>query len=140
MKTAKLDYTNSSTLIIGLLLLSIVAFWQSYYLLFFESSFYVHFHAFTAIFWFALLIVQPYLIKKRLLDLHRTLGKISYSIAGLVIISILLLAHNKISTASESLFSLRTYVLYLQLSLAFVFAFTYGFAIYYRKKKPFMPD
>ena len=103
MKTAKLDYTNSGILIIGLLMLSIVAFWQSYYIVFFTSEVYVHFHAFTAILWFALLIVQPYLIKKRKVNLHRMLGKISYPVAGLVVISILLLAHNRISTAPESI-------------------------------------
>lgn len=136
MKAVKLDYTNSGVLIIGLLLISIVAFWQSYYIIFFESQFYVHFHAFTAILWFALLIVQPYLIKKRKLDLHRLLGKISYPVAGLVIISIVLLAHSRISTAPESFYSIQTFILYLQLSLAFVFAVTYGLAIWYRKTKP----
>jgi len=135
MKATKLDYTNSGVLIIGLLIISIIAFWQTYYIIFFESPLYVHFHAFTAIIWFILLIAQPYLIKKRRLDLHRTLGNISYPVAGLVIVSIMLLAHNRISTAPESFFSLRTYVLYLQLSLAFIFAITYVLAIYFRKTK-----
>ncbi len=136
MKTARLDYTNSGVLMFGLLLISIVAFWQSYYTVFFDSQFYIHFHAFTATLWFFLLIAQPYLIKKRKLDLHRMLGKISYPIAGLVVVSILMLAHDRINTAPESFYPIQTYILYLQLSLAFAFTVTYGFAIRYRKTKP----
>jgi uncharacterized membrane protein len=136
VKTTKIDYTNSGIAIGILFLLSIIAFWPSYYAVFFDSRFYVHFHAFTASIWFALLIIQPYLIKSRKLALHRLLGKISYPVAGLVVISILLLAHSRISTSPDDIYLLRTYVLYLQLSLVFVFAVTYGLAIYYRKTKP----
>ena len=136
MKNIKLNYTNSGSIIIGLLIISVFAFWNSYYLIFFESAFYVHFHAFTALLWFAMLVLQPYLIKKRKLDLHRQLGKASIPVAGLVIISIILLAHNRISTAEESFYNIQTYILYLQISLAFAFAVTYGLAMYFRHTTP----
>ncbi|PWN05504.1 hypothetical protein [Rhodohalobacter mucosus] len=138
MKTAriKLDYNKSGLWISGLLLISFIAFWPTYYAVLSDSGFFVHFHAATAIIWFALLIIQPALIRKRKLKLHRLLGNMSYPVAGLVLISILLLAHNKISTAPESFYAIRTYLLYLQISLAFVFAVTYAFAILYRKTKP----
>lgn len=136
MKTARLDYNNSWRWVIGLLIISFIAFWPSYYAVISESDFYVHFHAVTAILWFALLIVQPVLIKNRKLRLHRLFGKISYPVAGLVIISIVLLAHSRISTSPQDFYAFRTYILYLQISLAFVFAVTYGLAIWYRKTKP----
>lgn len=136
MKTAKLDYNNSWAWVIGLLIISFIAFWPSYYAVISESDFYIHFHAVTAILWFALLIVQPVLIKNRKLRLHRLFGKISYPVAGLVIISIVLLAHSRISTSPQEFYAFRTYILYLQISLAFVFAVTYGLAIRYRKTKP----
>lgn len=136
MKTAKLDYNNSWTWVIGLLVISFIAFWPTYYAVISESDFHVHFHAVTAMLWFTLLLVQPVLIKKRKLRLHRLFGKISYPVAGLVIISIVLLAHNRISTSPQEFYAFRTYILYLQISLAFVFAVTYGLAIRYRKTKP----
>ena len=118
MKTASLDYNNSWLWVMGLLIISFIAFWPSYYAVISESDFYIHFHAVTAILWFALLIVQPILIKKRKLKVHRLFGKISYPVAGLVIISIVLLAHNRISTSPEEFYAIRTYILYLQISLA----------------------
>jgi len=136
MKTAKLDYNNSWLWVIGLLLVSFIAFWPSYYAIFSSSDFYIHLHALTALLWFALLIVQPMLIKRRKLRLHRLIGKISYPVAGFVVISILLLAHSRISTSPEDFYAIRTYILYLQLSLALVFAVTYGLAIWYRNSKP----
>ena len=136
MKIARLDYNNSWRWVIGLLIISFIAFWPSYYAVIQESDFYIHFHAITAILWFALLIVQPVLIKKRKLKLHRLVGKISCPVAVLVIISIVLLAHNRISTSPQEFYAFRTYILYLQISLAFVFAVTYGLAIWYRKTKP----
>jgi hypothetical protein len=135
MKTARLDYNNSWRWIIGLLIISFIAFWPSYYAVIPDSDFYIHFHAITAIFWFALLIIQPVLIKQRKLRLHRLIGKLSYPVAGFVIISIVLLAHNRISTSPEEIYDFRTYILYLQISLALVFAITYGLAIWYRKTK-----
>jgi len=136
MKTASLDYNNSWLWVMGLLMISFIAFWPSYYAVISESDFYIHFHAVTAILWFALLIVQPILIKKRKLKVHRLFGKISYPVAGLVIISIVLLAHNRISTSPEEFYAIRTYILYLQISLALVFTVTYGLAIWFRKTKP----
>jgi len=118
-----------------LLVISIIAFWPTYYAVLLNTDFYVHFHAFTALLWFGMLIAQPFLIKNWRLNLHRQIGKRSYTIAGLVILTIIRLAHNRISTAPESLYAIRTYILYLQLSLAFVFGITYRLAIYYRKTK-----
>lgn len=136
MLKTRLNYTNSSKLFIGLLFISFIAFWPTYYAVFFSSEFYIHFHAFFAVLWFAMLIAQPYLIKSRRLNLHRLIGKASYLIAPLVVISIVLLANSRIKAAPESFYPIQTYILYLQISLAFLFALTYGFAVYYRKTKP----
>ena len=136
MGKTKLDYSNSSIAFIGLLLISFIAFWPTYYAIFFSSEFYIHFHAFFAVLWFGMLIIQPYLIKSRRLDLHRIIGRISYFIAPLVVISIILLANSRIKLAPESFYPIQTYILYLQISLALIFAVTYGLAIYYRRTKP----
>ena len=135
MKTTKLNYTNSWIFIIGLFLFSFVVFWPRYYSRLSDASFYLHLHAITAILWFALLVAQPLLIKKRKLKLHRLLGKLSFPVAVMMVISIILLTHSRISATPEEFFVRRSYTIYLQLSLAFVFAVTYGFAIWYRKTK-----
>lgn len=135
MSKIGLDYTNSRNFIIGLLLISIIAFWPNYYSKFFDSQFYIHFHTFFSILWFGLLITQPYLVKSRRLDLHRLIGRFSYFVAPMVVISILLLANNRLTLASESFYPIQTFLLYLQISLAFVFAITYGLAVYFRRTK-----
>lgn len=119
MSRVGLDYANSGNVFIGLLLISIVAFWPTYYSVFFSSDFYIHLHAFFAVLWFGMLIVQPYLIKSRKLEIYRLIGKSSYMIAPLVVISVLLLAQQSIKHAPEEMISIRTYVLYLQISLVF---------------------
>jgi len=136
MKNLRLDYTNSGVVSIGLLLISVIAFWPTYYAIIFNSEFYIYLHAFFAVLWFGMLIIQPYLIKSRRIDLHRLIGKLSYVIAPMVVVSIILLAHNRINLASEAFHSFQAYILYLQISLAVVFAITFGLAIYYRKTKP----
>lgn len=135
MKKIFLNYTNSSAFFIGLFLISIFTFWPTYYSIFFENQFHIHFHVFFAVIWFSMLIVQPYLIKTNRLNLHRWVGKCSYFIAPMVVISILLLANNRLTLAPDSFYLTQTFLLYLQTSLAFIFAITYGLAIYFRKTK-----
>lgn len=135
MGKVRLNYTNSGNVFIGLLLISIIAFWPTYYSVLFDSQFYIHLHAFFAVLWFGMLIVQPYLIKTRRLDLHRLIGKFSYFIAPMVVISVLLLANNQLSLAADSFYPVQTFLLYLQISLSLMFTITYGLAVYYRNTK-----
>lgn len=135
MKQIKLEKTNWTFVVSGVLLVAIIAFWKSYFQVFFTSEGFVHFHFFMAIVWFAMLLIQPLLIRSGKLDLHRLLGKLSYLIAGLVVVSIILLAHHRISTSPPEYYAFRTYLLYLQLSLAFIFSITYGGAIYFRRNR-----
>lgn len=135
MKSAKPDYTNSWIFIIGLFAVSTVVFWPRYYSRLFDASFYLHLHAITALVWFVLLVAQPLLIKKRKLKQHRLLGKLSIPVAVMLVISIILLTHSRISATPEEYFVRRSYAVYLQLSLGLVFAVTYGFAMWYRKSR-----
>ncbi len=48
---------------------------------------YVHLHAFIASVWVLMLIVQPFLIFNKKLALHRTVGKLSYIVFPLLILS-----------------------------------------------------
>ncbi|MDR6923652.1 MULTISPECIES: hypothetical protein [Chryseobacterium] len=49
----------------------------------------IHFAAFVC--WFALLIIQPVLIKQKKYELHHTIGKLSYFIAPVLVVTILIL-------------------------------------------------
>lgn len=57
------------------------------------SGFYfvTHVHLLLFLLWFALLIVQPILIRRRQFEWHRKLGRVSYFLAPLLVISILAL-------------------------------------------------
>lgn len=48
---------------------------------------FIHVHAFIASVWIGMLIIQPFLIFKKKYQLHRTIGKLSYIIFPLLILS-----------------------------------------------------
>ena len=54
-----------------------------------------HFHAIILTTWLGLLIIQPILIVKNKLTMHRTLGKFSYLLAPVAFVSMLLAYHNQ---------------------------------------------
>ena len=51
----------------------------------------IHLHFFAFLCWFALLIIQPVLIKKNKIEMHRRIGKLSYFLVPVLIITIALL-------------------------------------------------
>lgn len=87
---------------------------------------FIHIHAFIASLWIGLLIVQPFLIVKNKLALHRKLGKASYFIFPLLILSfvpqILRTAHS--ANPKNLFFSLADSCLLILF---------YCLAIYYKK-------
>lgn len=101
MKTLnpKLRFDLSGYYFIGLVGLILVGFWPSYFSKFFDGTanftFYFHFHASMVGLWILMLIVQPILIRKKKLGLHRFIGKLSYFIFPLIFISIMLLSHSR---------------------------------------------
>jgi hypothetical protein len=87
-------FDRSGFYFIGLLIIAFLGFWRSYFSRFFYGgngqSFYFHFHAVMMLTWTAMLIVQPILIRKKKLQVHRFIGKLSYVIMPLLLISVLL--------------------------------------------------
>ena len=96
----KIRFEKSGYYFIGLVVLVILGFWPTYVSKYFDGTanfnFYFHFHAFLASLWIALLIAQPILIKKKKLNIHRKIGKLSYVIIPLLFTSIILLKHYRI--------------------------------------------
>jgi hypothetical protein len=71
-----------------LILLVLAGFYSSYFLVFFQPApliIDIHFTLMTL--WIAMLIVQPFLIKYKKVAIHRRLGKLSYVLVPLVLVS-----------------------------------------------------
>jgi hypothetical protein len=128
-----LDLTRSWKYFAAFFALALLAFWPSYISQPATFAPYTHLHAAAASIWMILLIAQSWAIGARKVPLHRLLGKLSYFFAPLMVVSILLLAHSRIQGIAADLYPLQTYILYLQFSLGFLFALSYGLAIWNRR-------
>ncbi|XOV92991.1 MAG: hypothetical protein ACFHWX_22685 [Bacteroidota bacterium] len=119
--------------ILGFILLVFIAYWPTYFSKFFDGSAdfsqYFHFHAITAISWVLLLIIQPILIRRKKLSLHKRVGKISYGLVPILYISVMLLAHHRIDPTAEDM-AIQLWIPFKDLV---IFSFGYGIAIRYRK-------
>jgi hypothetical protein len=128
-----LDLMRSWKYFVAFFALALLAFWPSYISRPATFAPFTHLHAATASIWMILLIAQSWAIGARKVLLHRRLGKMSYIFAPLVVISVLLLAHGRIQGISGASYAIQTYILYLQLSLAMLFALSYALAIWNRR-------
>ena len=128
-----MDPASSGPYFMGLFLTALVAYWPSYLSQLGSNGVYTHVHAVLATAWIFMLIGQPMLIRRRRRDLHRLLGVASYGLAPLVVLSIVLLAHSRITDVPPEAFSRRSYVLFLQTSLAVMFTVSYGMAVRYKQ-------
>ena len=132
-------YRNAGYYAIALLLLAVVAFWEPYFSHVFSGDYntvtsnYKHFHVVMAVSWLAMLMAQPYLIRTGKRPLHRQIGKLSYVLGPLMVLSIVLLAHSQMVTFEEQLDPRRHFILFIQLGFALFFAVLYCLAIFYRR-------
>ena len=88
---------------------------------------YIHIHAVIASLWIAILIVQPFLIVNKKIALHRSVGKLSYVVFPLLIISF-------IPRIIKTINSGDTQFLFFPLADGFLLVTFYILAIYYKKK------
>ena len=87
-------YKNSHYLFIAVLLMAIAGFWKTYFgkiPTFDGVSGLMHFHAVMVLTWLGILIVQPMLILNKKVEMHRLVGKMSYIVVPILLISIILL-------------------------------------------------
>jgi len=82
--------------------IAIAGFWFSYWSVFSTVPFHQHLHGLTATLWFLLVIIQPWLIWRGSLKLHRKLGFIGLFGAGGVVFSALQIVTNNLSNESLS--------------------------------------
>ena len=87
-------YKNSHYLFIAVLLMAIAGFWKTYFgkiPTFDGVSGLMHFHAVMVLAWLGILIAQPILILNKKVEMHRLVGKISYIVVPILLLSIILL-------------------------------------------------
>jgi hypothetical protein len=134
-------YSNIAWLFVLLALLTFVGFYKKYFALAptFPGLLNIHhFHAIALSAWLALLIVQPILIARGKLASHRLLGKLSYVLAPVMFISMLMAYHHqylRFQTAGESESFVLGFV-FAPATDAIPFLIYYGLALWHRSNTP----
>ncbi len=119
-----------------LLITTVPAFWPSYFAApAFKGDFlHVHLHGIAMFAWVVLLVAQAGLIRVGRRALHRALGKVSFALVPVIVVSTLLLAHYRVRQAAPGAETL--YFFYVQLALLVVFLAAYGMAMARRRDPP----
>jgi hypothetical protein len=127
---------------IFLLLISFAGFYKTYLVKFpnFDGFTWAHhFHGVIMLTWIGMLIAQPIFIKTKRLAWHRLVGKASYFIFPLLLLSFFLVARAgyirnvKVNGEVEALASMG----FSGIPDMFYISILYGFGIYYKKKTSF---
>jgi hypothetical protein len=130
-------YKNINYLFLLILLFVGLGFFKTYFSLFprFQGLPTVaHFHAIGFLLWFALLIVQPILVWKNQLPLHRMLGKFSYFLVAYIVLTIIGMAHEAYHLKGNSwLLSIQPPSLFFAVVGFVNFLTFYSLAIIYRR-------
>ena len=99
-RSKRINFNKFGYYAVGLFVIAVLGFWPTYFSKFFDGTadfnLYYHFHFMMATSWIVLLIVQPILIRKKKLPIHRQVGKLSFIILPLFFISVILLKHSLI--------------------------------------------
>ena len=110
--------------------LTIAGFYKTYIVQFpnFKENitYFIHIHAFIATVWIGILILQPFLIVNKKFALHRKVGKISYIVFPLLILSFL---PQMIRTANSA----NPKNLFFSLADCTLLIIFYSLAVYYKK-------
>jgi hypothetical protein len=127
-------FRYSAPFFAALMLLAIPAFWPSYlHVEKVEPDYHVHLHGIALFLWGMMLIAQPSFIYLGWWNLHRAVGKLSYVLAPLVVVSTLLLGNYRLK---QSITTEQLYFFYLQFALLGLFTLAYVQAIRHRRSPP----
>lgn len=134
-------YKNLVYLFGALALITFIGFYKKYFSLapdFPGLKSIHHFHAIILTTWLGLLIVQPILIAKNKMTIHKALGKFSYLLAPAAFVSMLLTYHNQylrfISEGQTEKFTLA--FVFSPMTDAFPFIILYMLAILNKSETP----
>ncbi len=122
-------YKNLGYFLILLIPFTFLGFYKTYFNqfpTFQDTSTYIHIHAAIASIWVLLLVAQPLLIRKKKYKLHKQIGKISYLIFPLLILSFIPGMIRIFNSDSPT-------ILFFPLSDIIMLIIFYFLAIYHRK-------
>jgi len=129
-------YKKISLFFIAILAIVFLGFFKTYFGLFpaFNKVTTIqHFHGLLFLLWFVLLIVQPVLIKKRKYKWHRVIGKASYFLVPMIVVSIFFIAKELYETSPLTQ-SKKIATLYVPFYQIVDFVSLYVLAIYYKNR------
>ena len=119
--------------ILLLLAVSVLGFWTPYFSRLTAAQGLAHVHALMMLAWIGMLVAQPMLIRARRLAWHRRVGKASYVVVPLMIISALVLAQLRMRTVPPQMLHVQQFILYLGVSASLLFVVIWGLGIRYRR-------
>ncbi|HEY1139689.1 MAG TPA: hypothetical protein VGE88_05735 [Lysobacter sp.] len=125
--------TGSALWIWALLALAVAGFWPSYVRRFGEADAVTHLHAALMLSWFAMLFAQPWLVRTRRMAMHRTLGKASYMLVPMIVVTCLWLSRIRISAATPQSLPMQSFILYLGLAASAILLLSWSLAIVHRR-------
>jgi uncharacterized membrane protein len=118
----------------AVLLAVVIGFWPTYVVRIGEmSSWRVHAHGALLLAWCLLLVAQAWLIRDRRGALHRNLGKVSFALVPLIVVSSVVVEHGALVRAAGKLDEEALFFAYLVMALMSVFLLAFVLAIAHRK-------
>jgi hypothetical protein len=111
-----------------------VGFWPTYFTRVGAiASWRVHAHGALMLGWCLLLIAQAWLIRNRRGLLHRSLGRLSFLLAPLIVISSVVVEHGSLVRSADRNDPESLFFAYLTTALVLIFALAYTLAVVYRR-------
>ncbi len=129
-------FRASSWWVALLFVLALAAFWPRYLIRLPEVDAYAHTHALLMTIWMAFLIVQPQLIRRERRALHRVIGRTSYVLVPVILISSFLLSHSRAAAIPAERIAIEAPFVYLGIGAMLNFLVYYILAVWHRARTP----
>ncbi|MFN8357649.1 MAG: hypothetical protein U0Y10_24535 [Spirosomataceae bacterium] len=134
MKLERSLFQKSYLYFVGFFVLMVLGFWFSYFTkLFDQDNYRMHTHGISLVLWCALLVIQPYLIRQKKTALHRRVGKLSYGLVPVMVLTTLDLLKYR-AQQSKVLGTMDFFFIALVINALIAFLIFYGLAIYHKQK------
>ena len=134
MNLNRLIYRQSIFFFAFIAISAVFGFWPAYLSHVAEKDLLVHVHGALLSLWLAMLITQAYLIRTNRRAIHRQLGKLSYLLAPLILLSIATIRHHAMARADDPFGESQMALVFPNaIGQPILFAVTYGLAILNRR-------
>jgi hypothetical protein len=132
MKLERTILEKSHFYFLTFFLMVLAGFWVTYISRIFEQENYrMHLHGATLFLWCLMLVVQPFLIRRKMIVIHRWIGRFSYVVVPLLVFSTFDLLRYRVQGQPTIDYALIALVV----NALIAFVILYGLAIYHRKQR-----